>query len=104
MDKMVDAFKALSDKNRLFILDMLSCGEMCACEIMEGLELSQSTISHHMKVLQEAELVNGVKNGKWMNYSINKEKVEEIKEFITYITNYKEDCICNKVRRNSDDN
>ncbi len=101
---MVDAFKALSDKNRLFILDMLSCGEMCACEIMEGLELSQSTISHHMKVLQEAELVNGVKNGKWMNYSINKEKVEEIKEFITYITNYKEDCICNEVRRNSDDN
>ncbi len=83
---------------------MLSCGEMCACEIMEGLELSQSTISHHMKVLQEAELVNGVKNGKWMNYSINKEKVEEIKEFITYITNYKEDCICNEVRRNSDDN
>lgn len=99
MEEMVDVFKALSDKNRLSILDMLSCGEMCACDIIDGLGLSQSTISHHMKILQETKLVNGIKNGKWMNYSINEERVEEVKRFITYITNYKEDCICNRVKK-----
>ncbi|WP_343231628.1 metalloregulator ArsR/SmtB family transcription factor [Tissierella simiarum] len=98
MDDKVEIFKALADKNRLSILDMLSCGEMCACDIMEGLELSQPTISHHMKILQQAGLVNGEKNGKWMNYSINEEKIDEVCEFIQYITNFKEDCICNRVK------
>ena len=68
----VDLFKALGDETRLNILDMLSCGELCACELTEGLNLSQPTISHHMKILQGVELVIGRKNGKWMHYSINK--------------------------------
>ena len=97
MDEKVEIFKALSDKNRLLILDMLSCGEMCACDIMEGLELTQPTISHHMKVLQHAGLVNGDKKGKWIVYSINNEKVEGLCDFIRYLTSYKEDCICKTV-------
>lgn len=88
-------FKALGDETRLTILDMLSCGEICACEILEGLHLTQPTISHHMKILQQVGLVKARKDGRWMHYSIDKGKVEEIKEFITYTTNYKEDCICN---------
>lgn len=99
MEEKVEVFKALGDLNRLSILDMLSCGEMCACDIIEGLELSQPTISHHMKILQSVGLVNGVKDGRWMKYSINKGKIEEIQEFITYITNFKEDCICNRVKK-----
>lgn len=95
MDKEINIFKALGDKNRLAILDMLSCGELCACDILEGLELTQPTLSHHMKILQNSGLVTGVKNGIWMNYSINREQIEEIIRFINYHTNYKEDCICN---------
>lgn len=90
----IDLLKALSDKNRLLILDMISCGELCACDIMEGLQLTQPTISHHMKVLQKCELVKGRKEGKWIFYSINQEKVDELQEFITQITNLKENCIC----------
>lgn len=94
MEEKVDIFKALADKSRLSILDMLSCGEICACEIIKVLGLTQPTISHHMKILQKVGLVNGRKEGKWMHYSINKEKVEEISNYIKYITSFKEDCIC----------
>ncbi len=97
MDEQVEIFKALSDKNRLLILDMLSCGEMCACDIMDGLELTQPTISHHMKILQQAGLVNGEKKGKWMVYSINNEKVENLCSFIKHLTSHKDNCICKTV-------
>lgn len=59
MDRRVDVLKALADKNRLLILDMLSCGDMCACDIMDGLELTQPTISHHMKILVKSGVVEG---------------------------------------------
>lgn len=98
MDKQIEIFKALSDKNRLLILDMLSCGEMCACDIMEGLELTQPTISHHMKILQHAGLIDSRKRGKWVIYSINKTTFEKTNDFIEKLTFYKENCICEKVK------
>ncbi|WP_422487112.1 ArsR/SmtB family transcription factor [Gudongella sp. DL1XJH-153] len=94
MDRRVEVLKALADKNRLLILDMLSCGDMCACDIMEGLELTQPTISHHMKILVKSGVVEGKKAGKWVNYSINHDVVEDLSEYINYLTNQKEDCIC----------
>lgn len=92
----IEIFKAMSDKNRLLILDMLSCGELCACDIMDGLNLTQPTISHHMKVLQKCGLVEGRKEGKWMFYSINMEKVDKLQEFIKYVTSEKDNCICKR--------
>ncbi|MTI49160.1 MAG: winged helix-turn-helix transcriptional regulator [Firmicutes bacterium] len=103
MDKQIEIFKALSDNNRLLILDMLSCGELCACDIMEGLDLTQPTISHHMKILQQAGLVNSRKNGKWVIYSIKKKTTDEIINFIRDLTSYKENCIC-ETSLNKDDN
>ncbi|SHJ75889.1 ArsR/SmtB family transcription factor [Paramaledivibacter caminithermalis] len=97
MEKKVKIFKALSDKNRLLIIDMLSCGELCACDIMDGLELTQPTISHHMKILQNAGLVNLKKNGKWTIYSLNKEIFNDLCDFINHLSSYKENCICEKV-------
>lgn len=99
MDKQIEVFKALSDKNRLLILDMLSCGELCACDIMDGLNLTQPTISHHMKILQHAGLVNGEKKGKWTIYSINQQIVNEICDFTKKLTSYKEQCMCNNVNK-----
>ena len=99
LDKQIEVFKALSDKNRLLILEMLSCGEMCACDIMDKLKLTQPTISHHMKVLHHAGLINTKKSGKWMIYSINKELVDEITKFIVKLTSYKDDCICMGLNR-----
>jgi len=98
LDKQIEVFKALSDKNRLAILDMLSCGELCACDIMDGLNLTQPTISHHMKILQQASLVNSKKSGKWTIYSINKDIVENLCGFIKKLTSDKDECICKNVK------
>lgn len=92
----VPAIKAMSDETRLKIIDMLSCGEMCACDILEEFSISQSTLSYHMKILSESGLVNAVRDGAWMRYTLNKKKTDEVIDFFTCITNDKDDCICKK--------
>ena len=65
-------FKAFCDENRLMVLEMLQNGEKCACELLEQLEISQPTLSHHMKILCESGIVSSRKDGKWMYYAISK--------------------------------
>lgn len=69
---------------------------------MEGLKLTQPTISHHMKILQHAGLVSGRKNGKWVIYSICQEAIDEMIDYIKHLTAYKEDCICKRVNSSCD--
>ena len=64
-------FKALSDENRLEIIELLSNGEKCGCVLLEKLDIQQPTLSHHMKILYEAGLVNRRKSGKWIHYSLS---------------------------------
>ncbi len=87
-------FKALGDSKRAMIVDMLSCGELCACMILEKFEMSQSTLSHHMKILRECGLVNGRGEGKWTYYSLDTDVIEKTKQFFDVITSVKENCIC----------
>jgi len=75
-------FKALSDPNRLVIVSFLVDGEICACKILEKLEITQSTLSYHMKMLCESGIVEGRKSGKWMHYSLNSGKLNELKEIL----------------------
>ena len=56
-ENMSKIFKALSDTNRLLILNMLRSGEKCACKILEELHIGQSTLSHHMKILCDSGIV-----------------------------------------------
>ena len=95
-------FKILSDPNRLMILDMLSCGELCACVILEKFQITQPTLSHHMKSLCDCELVNGRKEGKWIYYSLNEEVVQSVRTFLEEITKEKENCICHLVSLKED--
>ncbi len=87
-------FKALGDPKRAMIVDMLSCGELCACKILEKFKLSQSTLSHHMKLLCECGLVNGREEGKWTYYSLDADTISGTKQFFCTITTDKENCIC----------
>lgn len=96
-EQYVSVFKALSDETRLKIIDMLSCGELCACEILESFSISQSTLSYHMKILSDCGLVNGVRDGAWMRYTLNQQSIDALQAFIAYITTDKEDCICKKL-------
>ena len=89
MDYRNDAklFKALSDENRLQILAQLNNEEKCACVLLEKLAISQPTLSHHMRILAEARLVECRKEGKWMYYSLRRGAAEEMAGLIkAYLT------------------
>lgn len=81
--------KALSDVNRMKIINTLTNGEMCACKILEEFNIKQPTLSHHMKVLTECGLVISKKEGKWMHYLLNVEKIKYFQIFITNLTSIK---------------
>ena len=86
--------KALSDGNRLKIIDILSCGEMCACHILDHFDFTQPTLSHHMKVLLDCGLVECRKEGLWSYYSLNKTNCDKLIFFLKNLLTDTEDCIC----------
>lgn len=73
MNRLVNFFKALGEETRTKIILMLSRREMCVCEMMAQLNLSQPAVSHHIKILKQAGLVNRRRKGKWIFYSLNKQ-------------------------------
>lgn len=75
-------FKAFCDENRLQILSLLQSGEKCACKLLEEMQITQPTLSHHMKILCDAGVVNSRKEGKWMHYSISADGMQNVKEFL----------------------
>lgn len=92
-------FKILSDPKRLKILDMLSGGELCACKILEEFHITQPTLSHDMKLMCDAGIVFARKEGKWMQYSLNLEKLNDVYKTLGKIIVPKEyagivDCDC----------
>ena len=74
--------KALADENRLAIMMSLQQKEKCACYLLEELNISQSTLSHHMKLLCDGGLVDYRKDGKWMHYYLSEEGVKAFREMI----------------------
>lgn len=77
MKNLVSFFKAMGEDTRIKIIILLLKEEMCICELIEEFGLSQSAVSHHMKILKQAGLVNDRRDGKWTFYSINKKGFEE---------------------------
>ena len=79
-------FKAFCDENRLMILEMLQSGEKCACRILEELNIVQSTLSHHMKILVDSDIVSARKDGKWTYYSLSESGTKYAKELLSELT------------------
>ena len=77
--------KALGDPNRLQIVQMLADGERCGCKLLETFDITQPTLSHHMKILCDCGLVSERKEGKWHHYSINANVWNEFNDFIKQI-------------------
>jgi len=87
-------FKALSDASRLKIIDILSCGEKCACDILDHFDFTQPTLSHHMKVLIDSGLVEVRKEGLWSYYCLNVNNCNKLSLFLMNIVTETEVCIC----------
>ena len=97
--EMVRIFKALSDENRIRILKLQHNGEKCACNLLEELDITQPTLSHHMKLLCSCGIVKSRKEGKWMYYRIDCDGVGTIRTLMQDLLvpeNIPIDCRCKK--------
>lgn len=102
MKLILNIAKALSDANRLQALMLLKNGEMCVCQLIENLQLAPSTVSKHMSILKQAELVAARRAGKWTYYRLpdadsNPAATEIIRWLVVHLENdltVKKDKVC----------
>ncbi len=91
-------FKAFCDESRLRIIEQLQHSEMCACNLLEELPISQSTLSHHMKILIESGVVESRKEGKWVYYTLSNDGIEKATLLLEQLTvldeHYSINCDC----------
>src|ERR1700675_3774268 len=75
-------FHALSDEARLAVLELLGDGEHCVCELTSALDVAQSRLSFHLKVLKDAGLITDRRDGRWMYYTMSAETLSEVADLI----------------------
>jgi len=71
-------FHALSDETRLAVIEMLHDGERCVCDLQDALDVAQSRLSFHLKVLKDAGLVTDRKDGRWVHYALSPDAFDEL--------------------------
>lgn len=90
-EKLASQFAALSDPVRLRLFELVGrsgASGVCSCDLLEPLDRSQPTISHHLKVLREAGLVESRRDGTWMWYSVRPESLQVVKQFVDASLNH----------------
>ena len=78
-------FQALSDENRLRIIEVLREGERCVCDLQSSLDLGQSLLSHHLKALRDAGMVRTRKEGRWVHYSLAIDVLAELEAYFASV-------------------
>ncbi len=92
MQNAIKLFKAISDKNRLRILKMIEKKPLCVCEITSILGLAASTTSKHLSILKEANLIFEQKEGKWVNYHLNRAtQTQSVSELLNLLESWLND-------------
>lgn len=76
-------FHALSDETRLQIIECLSEGEQCVCDLTGMLDTTQSRLSFHLKALKDAGILTDRREGRWVYYALNAEVIEEVEQFVS---------------------
>ena len=84
-ERMAEVAKALGDPVRMQLVDVLRkhAGKVCVCELVPLFELSQPTVSHHLKVLRDAGIVGSERRGIWAFYYVNREAMEEVRTWLS---------------------
>jgi len=86
MWELIKVFRALSDETRMRMLHLLLDGELCVCEIMQALEISQTRASRNLGILRDAGLLKDRRDGQWVHYSVNKEVAAEYLKLMELVT------------------
>lgn len=84
-------YKAISDENRLKILKLITQGDTCGCEFIEKLTITQPTMSYHVNILNQANIITSTKEGTWYKHQINGETIDQM---IQYLQRLKDSCAC----------
>lgn len=79
---MAKIFKALSDENRLKIIELLLRGELCGCMLIDKLDIQQPTLSYHLRILAEAGLTTSFREGNMIKYHVNIEVIDQVMKFL----------------------
>lgn len=94
-----NVLKVIADESRLEILDLLSCGELCACDLLEHFDFSQPTLSHHMKVLHDNELITYRRDGNKKMYKLNAEALKAAGDYLGLIAQDNTECVCRSMKK-----
>jgi len=78
MQKILEILKILSDETRLKIVSLLAENELCVCELMEALRMSQSRISNHLRILRNTRIIEAKREGKWIFYSLPRDTMDKV--------------------------
>ncbi|BCA84512.1 transcriptional regulator [Enterococcus saigonensis] len=92
-EEMTIVLKALGDPNRLKIIDLLSGGSLCACDLLQHFDFTQPTLSHHMKVLEKAGVVVVKKEGIWHHYKLTERFVTAFMQSMLQLFSIKEETV-----------
>ena len=95
-EETANLLKVIADPKRLKIIDLLSCGSMCACDILEHFDFTQPTLSHHMKKLENAGAVVVTKKGQWHYYELTATFITKFKMSIDILFANESTCVCNE--------
>ncbi|HSF42768.1 MAG TPA: metalloregulator ArsR/SmtB family transcription factor [Thermoanaerobaculia bacterium] len=82
LDPLAERLKALADPTRLHILRELARGPLCACRIQARVGVAANLLSHHLKVLREAELISATRHGRWIDYALDSARLEALRRAI----------------------
>jgi ArsR family transcriptional regulator len=83
---LLQRFQAVAEETRFQIVQLLTGGERCVCELQEELDAAQSRLSFHLKKLKDAGVVSARRDGRWMHYSLVPEALEEMRAFLGEVT------------------
>jgi ArsR family transcriptional regulator len=86
LDAVVAGFHALSDPVRIEVVELLRGGERCVCELTEALDIAQSRLSFHLKVLRDAGIVTDRREGRWVYYTLNVNTIGELEKYLKTLT------------------
>jgi ArsR family transcriptional regulator len=81
-EKIALIFKALGDKNRLALLELITQGENCGCTLIDKLDITQPTMTYHINILEEAGLITSKKEGIWRKLEINQGSLDILKNYL----------------------
>ncbi len=97
LGQLAAALRVLADEQRLRIVHLLACGDLCACDLLEYLPISQPTLSHHLKVLSEEGWVQATRCGKWMRYRLQTSALHNLVRSLESVTQPGVECECQNV-------